>query len=56
MSAIQVVMILTLVAVTIALAAGAARTGVALSSDPQDLAYWFGADDEELDSRLDPHI
>jgi hypothetical protein len=56
MSAIEAILILSLVAVIIGMAASAARFGVALSSDPQDLSYWFRAQDEDLDRGIDPDI
>jgi hypothetical protein len=52
----QTILILTLVAIIIGVAASAAHVGVALSSDPQDLSHWFKAQDEDLNGAIDPDI
>ncbi len=49
MSATDTILVLIVASIVVGLAAIAVRHGVALSSDPQDMKYWFSSEEEDLD-------
>ena len=48
MSATDTILVLAVASVVLGVAAIAVRYGIALSSDPQDLKYWFSSEEDDL--------
>lgn len=49
MSATDTILVLAIASIVVGVAATAVRHGVVLSSDPQDLKYWFSSEEDDLD-------